>query len=306
MPEVRGSTKQPFYIVRTVLFLGVLLLSGGHTAAAGALPQRPAALRLTPRAAGGGARNVSVSIATVSRVSLGAGVALAAPRLLGKGLAFVAPGLRRIIRFRAEPEPPPPPSLLRRVYHSAAHWARGSWRLENWALVRLWRSQARRDWSSWCLHSLGAPLRLAGRVRRLLPFSGGGGGGGGGWGWPFRRRGRGFGGVGGSGPGGGKALTAEQAARLRELKEELFGEGATKPCGPLEKRGRACGLLLHDLALCRYLRTAGWKMVYPDGNTVKQSVLNTLAWREKRCVKALLLQRRVREAKLRGVLSDDG
>ena len=111
MPEVRESTKQPFYIVRTVLFLGALLLIGGHTAAAGALPQRPAALRLTPRAAGGGARNVSVSIATVSRVSLGAGVALAAPRLLGKGLAFVAPGLRRIIRFRAEPEPPPPPSL---------------------------------------------------------------------------------------------------------------------------------------------------------------------------------------------------
>ena len=71
----------------------------------------------------------------------------------------------------------------------------------------------------------------------------------------------------------------------------------------IEGRGKACGLPLTDVLLLRYLRTAGWRMAYPDGNTVAESVVNTIVWREHKQLSRVATQRSEREARFAGILT---
>ena len=50
----------------------------------------------------------------------------------------------------------------------------------------------------------------------------------------------------------------------------------------LPRRSKAVGLELSDIQLVRWLESAEWKMSYSDGNTVLNSIISTVAWREKR------------------------
>mmetsp|Transcript_73433 Transcript_73433/g.208890 ORF Transcript_73433/g.208890 Transcript_73433/m.208890 type:complete len:348 (+) Transcript_73433:183-1226(+) len=69
------------------------------------------------------------------------------------------------------------------------------------------------------------------------------------------------------------ALTDEQRTKIVGLREELVKEGWAK-------RAERVALPLCDRVLLRYFRCAHWKEFFPDGNTVKISVTNTIEWRE--------------------------
>ena len=84
---------------------------------------------------------------------------------------------------------------------------------------------------------------------------------------------------------------------------DSFASSRGKTKQRLERRGKACGLPLTDVLLLRYLRTAGWHMAYPDGNTVAESIVNTIVWREQRQLRRVATQRSERETRFAGILT---
>ena len=84
---------------------------------------------------------------------------------------------------------------------------------------------------------------------------------------------------------------------------DSFASSRGKTRQRLEGRGKACGLPLTDVLLLRYLRTAGWHMAYPDGNTVAESIVNTIVWREHKQLSRVATQRSLREARFAGILT---
>ena len=91
------------------------------------------------------------------------------------------------------------------------------------------------------------------------------------------------------------ALTPKQIGILQDLRRQIDEDDEKMN---LSKRGAAVGFEMSDAQLIRFLRTSNWKMNFPDGNTVRQSVINTVTWRETCGIWRLVTERQKREALL--------
>eukprot|EP00614_Pseudopedinella_elastica_P022183 CAMPEP_0172624066 /NCGR_PEP_ID=MMETSP1068-20121228/133635_1 /TAXON_ID=35684 /ORGANISM="Pseudopedinella elastica, Strain CCMP716" /LENGTH=277 /DNA_ID=CAMNT_0013432861 /DNA_START=216 /DNA_END=1049 /DNA_ORIENTATION=- len=85
-------------------------------------------------------------------------------------------------------------------------------------------------------------------------------------------------------------LSPLQLAKIRTLQCEL--DSQTKI------RAQAVGFDLTDVQLARYFETARWETHYSDGNSVLQSIINTVEWRESRGIWRLVTNQNARKARL--------
>lgn len=92
-------------------------------------------------------------------------------------------------------------------------------------------------------------------------------------------------------------LTPLQLERLSTLREEI--ERADLSGEDLTARAEAVGFPLNDVALIRYFVTSHWQEAFPDGNSVLQSVKNTVKWREESGIWGLVTGVSARRQKLR-------
>lgn len=87
------------------------------------------------------------------------------------------------------------------------------------------------------------------------------------------------------------ALSQAHQDMVATLRALVFEESAALD---LPRRSKAVGLELSDIQLVRWLESAEWKMSYSDGNTVLNSIISTVAWREKRAIWAYVTDARKR------------
>jgi hypothetical protein len=79
---------------------------------------------------------------------------------------------------------------------------------------------------------------------------------------------------------------------MQQLRKEVYDENTDLD---LVRRGKAVGFALSDTQLVRWFVTSNWKLEYPDGNTVAESIASTVAWREKKGIWQYTTDRRKRE-----------
>eukprot|EP00613_Pedinella_sp_CCMP2098_P061407 CAMPEP_0171988206 /NCGR_PEP_ID=MMETSP0993-20121228/275785_1 /TAXON_ID=483369 /ORGANISM="non described non described, Strain CCMP2098" /LENGTH=437 /DNA_ID=CAMNT_0012641173 /DNA_START=124 /DNA_END=1438 /DNA_ORIENTATION=- len=94
------------------------------------------------------------------------------------------------------------------------------------------------------------------------------------------------------------SLQLERLSKLRSQIEATDGEGGDK----LSARAEAVGMRLNDAAMIRFFLTSYWEEAFSDGNTVFQSIKNTVAWREQSGIWALVTNQKRREKTLKPLL----
>lgn len=88
------------------------------------------------------------------------------------------------------------------------------------------------------------------------------------------------------------ALSPAQVFNMKTLKEEIW---VTRRDLDLPRRAKAVGLVLADYQLARWFLASGWNLAYADGNTVLDSISNTVRWRETKGIWELVTSREKRQ-----------